>query len=280
MKPRFAISLGASFLGYATHAGFLCQLRDRGYSPTHVAGSSAGALAAALFAAGLETSIIRQAVTSHALRWSFVKRTFWGYHFTRSMVWCREPSCFNPQGAVAHLKTLVGDLRIEELKDIRLTIGLSDLESKCGLLVSEGPLAEAAIASCCVPLMMAPTLFEGRRCHDGGVSHETPVDQWFNAGDVESIVVHRILHTAGKRARCFPGNFLSLMGAAHDVISDQLLAYRQQLARMHGKQFRIFNTEHPVPALFCRQTQMDAFFVLGQQQADAFIATLPTLSDS
>ncbi|MFZ4592685.1 MAG: patatin-like phospholipase family protein [Verrucomicrobiaceae bacterium] len=274
MNPRFALSLGASFLGYATHAGFLCQLRDRGYAPTHVAGSSAGALAAALFAAGLDTATIMQAVTSHALRWSFVKRTFWGYHFTRSMVWCREPSCFNPRGAVDFVKSLVGDVRIQDLKTVHLTIGLSDLQSKRGLLVTEGPLAEAAVASCCVPTMMAPTLFEGQLCYDGGVSHETPVDQWFQAADVDRIVVHRILHTAGKPARSFPGNFLSLTRTAHDVICDQLLAYRQQLAELHGKQFHLVNTSHPVPSVFSRSSQMEALFALGQQQADAFIGSL------
>lgn len=271
MMSRSAISLGASFLGYATHAGFLCQLRDRGYAPSHVAGSSAGALAAGLYAAGLDTETIRRTVTGAALRWSFVRRTFWGVHFTRSMVWSRQPSCFNTRGAVEYLESILGKRRIEDLTAARLTIGLADLETRRSRLVAEGPLAEAMVASCCVPFLLAPTQFEGQRYFDGGVSHEAPVDQWFQSPEVDRIIVHRIRHAEGRVAHSFPGNLFALTGAAHEVISDQLMTYRQQLAGMHGKAFQILQTEHAVPSLFARPSHMEGLFALGQQQADLLI---------
>lgn len=274
MMSRSAISLGASFLGYATHAGFLCQLRDHGYAPSHVAGSSAGALAAGLFAAGLDTETIRRTVTGGALRWSFVRRTFWGVHFTRSMVWSRQPSCFNTRGAVEYFESVVGKRRIEDLTAARLTIGLADLDTRRSRLVSEGPLAEAMVASCCVPFLLAPTLFEGRSYHDGGVCHEAPVDQWFQSLEVDRIIVHRIHHAERRVAHSFPGNLLALTGAAHEVISDQLLVYRQQLAELHGKVFRVLETEHAVPSLLSRRSQMDRLFALGQGQADLLLTSL------
>ena len=39
-KPRLAITLGASFLSYATHAGFLARLHELRIRPTSVDGSS------------------------------------------------------------------------------------------------------------------------------------------------------------------------------------------------------------------------------------------------
>jgi predicted acylesterase/phospholipase RssA len=74
---RVAISLGASFMGYATHAGFLAEIFRQGLRPVAIGGSTAGAITAGLYATGLSTETIREAVTGTALPLSFVKRTPW-----------------------------------------------------------------------------------------------------------------------------------------------------------------------------------------------------------
>src|SRR5690606_1881713 len=60
---RLAVSFGASFLGFPTHLGFLRGLVAGGWRPAAVAGSSAGAIIAGLYAAGLTLDEIEAAVT-------------------------------------------------------------------------------------------------------------------------------------------------------------------------------------------------------------------------
>ena len=62
--PRIAIALGASFMGYATHAGFLARLHSLGVRPVAISGSSAGAITAGFYAAGLEQEAIKKVVFS------------------------------------------------------------------------------------------------------------------------------------------------------------------------------------------------------------------------
>lgn len=247
--PRIAISLGASFLGYATHAGFLAGLHERGVKPVAVAGSSAGALAAGLFASGLSQERIKAEVLRYALRFSFVRRTRWLWHQLYRLGFSRQPSLFNSEGAVQHLESIVGDRRIEDLHSPRLTIVMTDLTHHQAHFAHTGPLARAMAVSCCVPVMFSPIEFEGRLYHDGGVVHELPMDFWFEDSEVDWIIAHRIIHPPSPRARGFPANLLDLSGAVHEAACQQLLHYREMLAKKAGKRLLIVDTHHPRPSL-------------------------------
>jgi NTE family protein len=247
--PRIAITLGASFLGYATHAGFLAGLHERGVRPVAVAGSSAGAVAAGLYASGMAQDQIKKEVLRHALRWSFVRRTVWFWHQLFSLTFSRQPSVFNSIGAVQHFETLLGKRRIEDLHSPKLTIVVTDLTHHRAHFAQSGPLARAMATSCCVPVMFSPIEFEGRLCHDGGVAHELPMDFWFEDEDVDLIIAHRIVHPPTQRARIFPGNLIELSGATHETACGQLMHYRQALANRAGKKLIIAETEHPRPPM-------------------------------
>jgi predicted acylesterase/phospholipase RssA len=72
--PRLAIVFGSSFLGFATHFGFLRELLVGGRRPVAVAGSSAGAIVAGLYAAGLsieqmEAAFTRRDMCAHFREW-------------------------------------------------------------------------------------------------------------------------------------------------------------------------------------------------------------------
>lgn len=264
--PRIAISLGASFLGYATHAGFLAALHERGVRPVAVAGSSAGAIAAGLFASGLPQEQIKAEVLRHALRFSFVQRTRWLWHQLSRLGFSRQPSVFNSEGAVKHLESIVGDRRIEDLHTPRLTIAMTDLTRHQPHFAQAGPLARAMAASCCVPVMFSPIEFEGRLFHDGGVVHELPMDFWFEDEGVDWIIAHRIDHPPAPRARLFPSNIVALSGAAHDSTCLQLLHYREQLAAKAGKKLLVVNTIHPRPPMLFGQG-LSAFYDQGYRAA-------------
>lgn len=266
---RIAISLGASFLGYATHAGFLAGLHERGVRPVAVAGSSAGAIAAGLYASGLSQERIREEVLRRALRWSFVRRTNWLWHQLITFGFSRHPSIFNSASAVRHLESVVGQRRIEDIASPRLTIALSDLDNHQPHFARSGPLARAMAASCCVPVMFSPIEFEGRLHHDGGVAHEVPVDFWFEDPEVDLIVIHRIDHPPGPRASFFPVNLIELSGASHYTCAEQLFYYRQKLAAIHGKKLLLARTTHARPPLVANQ-DLSSHYELGRRQAETF----------
>ena len=265
MKPRIAITLGASFLGYATHAGFLARLHELGVRPVHVAGSSAGAIAAGLYAVGLPQQRIREEVLRSHLRRSFIRRTKWLLH-QLPFPWVRRPSMFDPAGAITHLESIVGDTRIEDLRAPKLTIAHAHLDTQTTHFAQHGPLARAMAASCCLPVMFDPIEFEGARCHDGGIAHELPMDMWFDDSEVDIIIAHRIIHPESQPSRFFPGNVLHWTGKAHETAATQLMHYREKLAVMHGKKLHLADTVHGRPPMLL-DWNLQSYYDLGTTTA-------------
>ena len=146
--PRIAISLGASFMGYATHAGFMARLHALGVRPVAVSGSSAGAITAGLYAAGLEQETIRQAVLSPRLYLSFARRTRWLWHQIVSSFMHRHPGVFDPRGAVTYFESLVGTRSIESLSNPQLLIAHATKRSSSARDHSPPPWQPAPACRC------------------------------------------------------------------------------------------------------------------------------------
>ncbi len=248
--PRIAISLGASFMGYATHAGFLARLHALGVRPVAVGGSSAGAITAGFYAAGLEQEVIRQAVCNPRLYLSFARRTIWFWHQLVNSLLHRHPGFFDARGAVAHFESIVGTRAIESLSNPQLLIALSDLSKHETLFVRSGPLASAMAASACVPMLFTPLEFEGRMCTDGGVAHESPVDPWFTDDGIDHIIIHRIVQPPGKPPLLPLHRLMATIAATHAAMNRQILNDRIELARLHGKKLTIITTSHARPSPF------------------------------
>jgi len=246
--PRIAISLGASFMGYATHAGFMARLHALGVRPVAMAGSSAGAITAGLYAAGLETDVIRQALISQRLHLSFASRTKWVWHQFVEVFRFRHPGFLNPAGAIGYFESFVGQRGIESLTQPRLMIALSDLSQHETLFATHGPLARAMAASCCVPMLFSPMEFNGRLCTDGGLAHETPLDPWLTDDSIDHIILHRITQPADKPPLLLPGKLAATIAASHELMGRQILADRMTLARIHGKKITAATTTHPRPS--------------------------------
>ena len=265
-QSKLAISLGASFLGYATHSGFLSKLHELGVHPVAVGGSSAGAIAAGLHASGMSQERIRQAVTSWELRSSFVKHTPWLTQYLRCTFAERKPGLFKPDDAVTYLESLFGDLCIERLSSPRFMAAVSDLDSHQTHFLQTGSLARAMVASCCVPTIFQPLNHAGMACFDGGVAHETPIDPWLEDPEVETILLHRVSHHGDKSPSVVPFNLIQLTANAHACASEQLFQYRLKLARLHGKRVIVAETTHERPALFSG-SQMPSFYEAGRATA-------------
>ncbi len=269
MSSRIAITLGSSFLGYATHAGFLARLHELGVRPVRVGGSSAGALAAGLYASGLPLEKRREIVTSWAFRMSFVSSTPWVKHYFRNTFTTPHPGLFKIDGAVDYLEKQMGDLRIEDLKEPSFMAAVSDLEHKQTHFLQTGSLARAMVASCCVPTIFTPMQHAGMTCFDGGVAHEAPFDPWLEDDGVDTIILHSITHTAHKAPKLIPFNLIGVTAQAHTCASEQLLQYRLRLAAIHGKKVLMTSTHHERPMLFSG-SQMPDLYEAGARQAECF----------
>lgn len=264
--PRIAISLGASFMGYATHAGFLARLHALGVRPVALAGSSAGAITAGLYAAGLSPETIRACVLSPRLFLAFASRTKWFWHHFLDVFTRRRPGFFDASGAVPYFESLVGERDIESLSAPRLMIALSDLERHETMFARRGPLARAMAASACVPTMFSPLEFEGRACTDGGVVHETPVDPWFHDDDIDHIILHRITQPPGRPPWLLPGRLLATIADSHECLSRQILADRIEFAKLHGKKLTVVTTVHPRPSPLS-PGRLNGGYALGEESA-------------
>lgn len=267
---RVAISLGASFMGYATHAGFLAEIARQGLRPVAVGGSSAGAIAAGLFAAGLSAGTIREAVTGTALPLSFIRRTRWLVYQLRQIVSRCQPGFFDARDAVTYFESLVGQRQIEELHAPRLLVALTDLKASEALFVQSGPLARAMAASSLVPLIFSDLEWQGRRVCDGGVAHEAPIDPWFHDPEIDTIVIHRVHQPAGPPPWFLPLRLIHTLAASHHCTNTHWLADRRALARLHGKELIVLETTAAAPSIFSRASR-EACYTAGEAAARAFI---------
>lgn len=125
-----------------------------------VAGASAGALAGALYCAGL--SIETLAELSQRVRWRDFARLVWprrGFvSFEKLERW---------------LVRVLGDLDFSELK-IPFAVAATDLGSGESVILREGRVARAVRASCSIPGIVTPVEVEGRLLGDGGISNNLP----------------------------------------------------------------------------------------------------------
>ena len=148
------------------HAGAWKALAEANLIPSHIVGTSMGAVIAAAFAAGssydqvVGTALAFQRKDFAAVdAWSVAKGVF-------------ARNLFKPEPLKRTIGRLVPAARFADLK-IPLTITATDLDSGelvlFGALGQDAPLVDALYASCALPLYFPPGLIDGRRLGDGGL---------------------------------------------------------------------------------------------------------------
>lgn len=158
-KLGLALS-GGSVKGFA-HLGVLKCMSELQLKPDLIAGTSAGALMAALYADGYSPEEIIQL---------FDERGF------ASMTRLRPSGggLFDTGKFVQFLKSHLRHRHIEELP-IPLRIVATDLDRGVQHTFCEGPLAECVTASCSIPVLFAPITIAGVTYVDGGLFRNFPV---------------------------------------------------------------------------------------------------------
>jgi NTE family protein len=168
----FVLSGGAS-LG-AVQAGMLRALYERGIRPDVVVGTSAGALNGAFIASRPQTIATADELADV---WRGLRRgrVFPLDPFTGLLGFLGGRDHLVPASGLRRLiARYAHDCAIEELA-IPLHVVAVDVVSGEELLLSNGPLREAVLASAAIPGVFAPVAWQDRLLMDGGVANNTPI---------------------------------------------------------------------------------------------------------
>jgi NTE family protein len=143
------------------HAGVLRALAEEGIEPDCIAGTSAGALVGALYAAGYETADIL--------------RFFDDVHpFRLSRLALRKPGFIDNEKIVPAFARWFPHDAFEALAKPLFVTGTDLLTGELEIW-SSGPLVYPLLASSAVPFVFTPTHWNGRLYADGGIVDNFPV---------------------------------------------------------------------------------------------------------
>jgi NTE family protein len=176
---RVGLALASGFFGFYHHAGVLAALVDAGIRPVRISGTSAGALVAGMYGAGLEPDAVGAALLE------VERRDFWdlGWPLHRGGVGLLAG---NRMAAM-----LAEVLPVHGFAECRVPVSVGAYEVATGRVrhLEDGPLVPALMASCAVPYLFKPVELDGRVYWDGGVGEKTPLVPFLGEPEVDAVVV-------------------------------------------------------------------------------------------
>jgi predicted acylesterase/phospholipase RssA len=252
MSSRVALCLNSSFLGYFAHAGFLRALLGLGVRPVAVSGASAGALVAGLFAAGMQPEEMLQLFVSPELRKVFREPGAPLRGFATLLNLPGHTGALHGKRAAALLRARLGDRRVEECLAPRLALAVTNLSKGCSEAVTTGPMAELILASGAFPGVFATRAVEEHWFWDGGVANALPFDHWIDDAEIDTILVHIVANPQELAVRNGgrPRRMSHAVNLSHQIICDELLRLKMELAKRAGKKVVVLRTLSPRPALW------------------------------
>ncbi len=159
--------IGIAFSGGATHGaahvGVIQVLEQYGIFPTIVAGTSAGAIVGAAYAAGAGAK--EMSAMMHKLKWPSLIR----------VALVNALSVFDTQPMEEFIKREIGNYTFEQLSR-KFACVACDLMSGERVVFNSGLVAPAVRASAAVPSLFSPVRQGGHFLIDGGVVDNLPVD--------------------------------------------------------------------------------------------------------
>jgi NTE family protein len=160
-RKLVGLALGGGGARGMAHVGVIRVLEREGIDIDCIAGTSAGALVGAAYAAGIRGyGLLEMALN---LRWRDIAR----------FVWPRQ-GFVSFDRLESYLIQVAGDLTFADLEMGCATV-TADLATGEQVVLKEGRVARAVRASCSVPGFVTPVEVEGRLLVDGGVVNNLPI---------------------------------------------------------------------------------------------------------
>jgi len=178
---------GGGVRGFA-HLGALKVMRDSGVKIAGVAGSSAGAYAAASYAFGLPLEV--EPLLRHVIDRKLASLFLHGGNRllqlakvqVRLFRALRDPAIDDAQRLREGLLEYFGDVRIEDAP-VPLALNAADLNTGEVVILREGPLVDAILASSAIPGIFPPVPWGGRLLVDGDIVEKVPVTAAHSLGN-------------------------------------------------------------------------------------------------
>lgn len=162
MKRKIGIVLSGGGARGIAHLGVLKALEEFGIVPTHVSGTSAGAIAGAFYAAGYSIPEIV----------SILKK---GQIFNFSNILIKRQGLFAMKGFHDIYKEHFPNDSFEDL-NIPLYVTATDILKGELVYFSSGNLSQVLMASSCIPLLFQPVNYNDTLFVDGGVLNNFPTE--------------------------------------------------------------------------------------------------------
>lgn len=159
---KIGIVLSGGGIRGIAHLGVLKAFSNAGIKFSHISGTSAGSIAGALFAAGVDP----EEALNIFLKIRLLK-------FIRPAV--GSLGLMNLENTVNLFKEYFPDDRIEKL-NIPLTIATTNFSEGTLVYFDKGPLIRTIQASSCIPGVFKPIMIDGQMYVDGGVLNNFPVE--------------------------------------------------------------------------------------------------------
>lgn len=151
--------MSSGFFGFFAHTGMLAALEESGLRPVRATGSSAGALVAGAYAAGLSADALSRELTT------LERGDFWD---PGPLYGVLEGGLLRGELFRARLRALLPVGGFEACR-VPVSISTFDVKTRRTLVLDQGDLATAIAASCAVPGLFQPVRREGRVLLDGGI---------------------------------------------------------------------------------------------------------------
>jgi NTE family protein len=159
---EITLALGGGGVRGIAHIGVLRALENHGFKIKAIAGTSAGGLVGAVYAAGFSTEKIEKTVNEMD-----ANRSFW--HQSNDL-----PSLLGLSGITKILSELLADRTFDELK-IPFAATAVSLYSGEEIILTKGKVIDAVLATIAVPGVFPSQEIGGRILIDGGVLDPVPV---------------------------------------------------------------------------------------------------------
>lgn len=176
---KIGVSLASGFFGFYHQTGFLAALQEKGLVPAALTGTSAGAITASLYAAGLEPIEIRDALLTLKresfwdARWPFTKA---GFGLLAGEKFKAELGRFLPVHSF-------------EACRVPLAVGVFNLDYGRVEHLKKGSLIEAVYASGAYPYLFAPAELNNHLYWDGGFGEKCPLVPFLEMPEIEVVLV-------------------------------------------------------------------------------------------
>lgn len=202
-NTKVGLALGGGGAKGVAHIGVLQALEEARVKPDYIAGTSVGAMVAAMYAFNVNintiANIARNLTLAQITTFKLNKTGF-----------------FTADPLKDILIKYLGEVNIEDAT-IPLSIVATDLTSGEEVIFTEGPLADAVCASASIPGVYIPMRLNGRILVDGGIIQNVPIRP-LKAMGAGVIIASQL---GGVRAYEEPKNVLDVMRNAFDIALSQ-----------------------------------------------------------